>query len=151
MATNVSSDLRRPRWLWPLGFVRRARRRAAADAWIVERAHAFSPNTAVHGRIDELTSPRTRTRLAGSLQGAVRDAERIGISASPLNRRAVSECSRELTELAERLEDDRPVGSRGVALVLRLLTDGSSPLYGSGNGARLEAQVAVIRSALDDA
>ncbi len=56
-----------------------------------------------------MTSRQERTLLAKSLRGAVRDAGRLGFSASPLNRRAVSECSRELTELAKRLEDDRPV------------------------------------------
>ena len=90
---------------WPFTALRRARERAAADSWIVQRRHAFSTNPIVLDRIVELTSERERMRLAGSLRGAVRDAERIGISASPLNRRAVSECARELTALADRLAD----------------------------------------------
>ena len=82
MAIDVlsASGMRRH---WPFAALRRARERAAADSWIVQRRHAFSTNPVVHDRIVELTSERERMRLAGSLRGAVRDAERIGISAQP--------------------------------------------------------------------
>ena len=151
MATNVLSASR-ARLRWPFAPVRRARERAAADSWIVQRRHAFSTNPVVLDRIVELTSERERIRLAGSLRGAVRDAEHVGISASPLNRRAVSECDKELTALADRLADlDRGVAPRGVVMVVHLLTDGGSPLYGRGSGRDLRDYVEVTHAALDGA
>jgi hypothetical protein len=130
---------------------RRARERAAADRWLVARTHTFSTDVAIRRRIAELTSSDERTRIAKSLLGAVRDAARPGISASPLSRRVVAECADELTELAQRLSDlDRPVAPRGVILALRLLTDGGSPLYAHDRGAELPGTVARIRIALEE-
>lgn len=140
-----------PRRHSPLAFFRRARERAAADRWLEERRHAFGPNDAVRRRIAELTSQRERTLLAKSLRGAVRDAGHPGFSASPLSRRAVVASADELTELADRLSDlSRSVAPRGVVLVLRLLTDGNSPLYARERAAELPAEVARIRLALEE-
>ena len=137
---------------WPFTAIRRARARAAADSWIVQRRHVFSTNPVVLDRVVELTSERERMRLAGSLRGAVRDSEHVGLSASPLNRRAVSECAPELTALADRLADlDHAVAPRGVVMVLHLLTDGGSPLYGHAAGRDLRDYVEVANTALDDA
>jgi hypothetical protein len=150
MAIDVLPASRRHRHA-PLGFFRRARERAAADRWLVARTHTFSTDHAVRRRIAELTSFRERTRIAKSLLGAVRDARRTGISASPLSRRAIVECADELTELAERFADlDRPVAPSGVVLTLRLLTDGSSPLYAHDRSAELPVAVARIRAALEE-
>ncbi len=151
MAIDVisASGMRRH---WPFTALRRARERAAADSWIVQRRHAFSTNPVVRDRVVELTSERERMRLAGSLRGAIRDAERIGISASPLNRRAISESAAELTALADRLADlDLAVAPRGVVMVLHLLTDGGSPLYGRGSGSNLRDYAEVTHAALDGA
>jgi hypothetical protein len=150
MAIDVLSASR-PHRPSPFGLFRRPRERAAADRWLAERRHAFSPNEAVRRRIAELTTPRERRLVARSLRGAVQDAGRIGLSASPLNRRALAECADEIVALAERLSDlDRAVAPRGVVLVLRLVTDGASPLYGRGTGAELRAEVARIRTALEE-
>lgn len=149
MAIDVrsASRLHRPT---PFGFFRRARERAAADRWLLARTHTFSTDPAVRRRIAELTSFRERTRIRKSLLGAVREAGHPGISASPLSRRAVVDCAEELTDLAERFADlDQPVAPRGVVLTLRLLTDGSSPLYGRDRGQELPLAVARIRAALD--
>jgi hypothetical protein len=149
MAIDVRSASR-PHRPTPFGFFRRARERAAADQWLVARTHTFSTDPAVRRRIAELTSVRERTRIAKSLLGAVREVGHPGISASPLNRRAVVECADELTELAERFADlDQPVAPRGVVLTLSLLTDGSSPLYGHDRGDGLPLAVGRIRAALD--
>jgi hypothetical protein len=149
MAIDVHSAAR-PHRSAPFGFFRRARERAAADRWLVARTHTFSTDPAVRPRIAELTSFRERTRIAKSLLGAVRDARRTGISASPLSRRAVVECADELTELAERFANlDLPVAPRGVVLALRLLTDGSSPLYARDRSAELRVAVTRIRAALE--
>lgn len=129
---------------------RRARERVAADRWLEGRAHTVGASDAVRRRIAELTSPRERTRLAKSLLGAVRDARRPGLSAIPLDRRAVADRADELAELAGRLADlDRPVTAQAVALVHRLLTDGDSPLYAYGRGDDLPAELARIRAALE--
>jgi hypothetical protein len=135
----------------PFGFFfRRARERAAADQWLVTHTHPFSDDAVVRRRIAELTSVRERTRIAKSLLGAVRDARRPGISASPLSRRAIVECADELTELAERLLDlDQPVAPRGVVQVRRFLTDGSSPLYAHDRAAELAAETTRIRTSLE--
>jgi hypothetical protein len=149
MAIDILSAPR-PRRLSPFAVFRRARERAAADRWLVERTHIFSTDAIVRRRIAELTSFHERTRIAKSLLGAVRDAGHPGISASPLSRRAVVECADELTELAQRLSDlDRPVAPRGVVLALRLLTDGGSALYARDRSAELPFAVARIRAALE--
>ena len=144
-----SAERRLSRWF---AFLWRARDRAAADRWLQERRHASGPNDAVRRRIAELTSRRERTLLAKSLRGAVRDAEHPAFAATPLSRHAVVESADELTELADRLSDlDRPVAPRGVVLVVRLLTEGESPLYAREREAELPAELARIRSALEPA
>jgi hypothetical protein len=140
-----------PRRLSPLGALRRRRQRAAADQWLAERTHTFTSDDRIRRRITELTSPHERISLAKSLQGAIRESRRAGVSASPLNRHAVAECATELSELAEHLADlSRPVTPRGVVLTMRLLTDGAGPMYDRERGG-LAAEVTRIRDALEDA
>lgn len=149
MAIDVHSGTHSHRHA-PFGFFRRARERGAADQWLVTHSHPVSDEDIVRRRIVELTSIRERTRIAKSLLGAVRDARRPGISASPLSRHAIVECADELTELAERFSDlDQPVAPRGVVLALRLLTDGGGPLYAHDRSADLPVTVARIRAALE--
>lgn len=55
-----------------------------------------------------------------------------------------------LEAIASRLEAlDREVASRGVALVERLLMDGSSPLYGDWDADRLGEQLDEVFDALE--
>jgi hypothetical protein len=134
----------------PLGLFRRRRERAAVDAWLVERAHFTTADPRILRRVAELTSARRRLGLARSLRGAVRDSGRVGISASPLDRRAVAGAADELNDLAALLEDvSRPVTARGILLTTGLLTDGGSPLYGHGPVARLVERLATIRAVLE--
>jgi hypothetical protein len=130
--------------------LRRRRERAAADAWLVERTHTVTGDPRIKRRIAELTSARHRLTLARSLRGAVRDAQRPGISASPLNRRAALAAAAELNDVASLLEDvRRPVTPRGVLLTTRLLTDGGSPLYGRQAAGDLVDAAGAIRAALE--
>jgi hypothetical protein len=62
---------------------------------------------------------------------------RFPIHAVPISRRLIREVEPELSALALRLLDDRPVAVRGVASVRALLCDGRGPLYGVGDAAEL--------------
>jgi hypothetical protein len=110
-------------------FVVRARLRAAADEWIALRFGG--PATRYGWRTEELTSPRERRLLAGSLRRVVRELDaphrHVG---SLLNRRTMRPQRDLLSELADRLADgDRPVSASGIVAVQRLLTRPDSPLY----------------------
>jgi hypothetical protein len=128
----------------------RRRERAAADAWLIERTHTVTGDPRITRRIAELTSARHRLTLARSLRGVVHDARRPGISASPLNRRAVLAAAAALNDVASLLEDARhPVTPRGVLLTTRLLTDGGSPLYGRRAAGDLADAAGEICAALE--
>ena len=94
-------------------------------------------------------SAHIRRELAAGLVRAVREAQNhpqsIG-TALPIRHGAVSDCSAELLELAERLLVD-PVDPDGIALVAKLIEDSSSPLYQAGGD--LRAAVVTARAALD--
>jgi hypothetical protein len=97
-----------------------------------------------------LSQAHTRRQLAAGLTRAVAaaagDPEAIG-SAMPVQRAAVSSCRRELLALADRLRAPDPVDGAGLALVVELLEDSTSPLYQStGN---LRTTVAAALEALD--
>jgi hypothetical protein len=65
-------------------------------------------------------------------------------------RRGEAELARsELIRLAERLRDERPVAAQGIALVRRLLCDGSGPLYVPGAEDELWRDVRRAAVALD--
>ena len=102
-------------------------------------------------RANELTGEKNRRELARTVRSAIRDADpRYLPGASPLNRRAVRAEAEALEAIAARLEAlELAVAPRGVVLVGRLLTDGSSPLYGSGD-ARLRKELDRIRAALEE-
>jgi hypothetical protein len=81
-------------------------------------------------RAAQLCSLGTRTRVARSLERALTDDGRPGLSAAvPINRRAVATARPYLTQLIETLRSPSPVAPQGVARALRLLTDAASPLY----------------------
>jgi hypothetical protein len=86
-------------------------------------------------RARQLSDPTTRRRLSGSLRRLVADAEKAGRalpSATLVRREAVIGWREALLGLAERLERPAAVNPRGIARVLVLLTDGSSPFYSAG-------------------
>jgi hypothetical protein len=71
---------------------------------------------------------------------------RSSIHAVPISRRLIREVEPELSQLALRLLDDRPVDVRGVASVRALLCDGRGPLYGAGAGGAGELRRALNES-----
>ena len=90
----------------------------------------------------ELTSLATRDKLAGAIDGLLRLAEQ-GRSLSPyvrLQRRAVLAERETLSHVAERLRGPAPVSVAGVALVARLLSARSSPLF-DGDDSRARAAI----------
>jgi hypothetical protein len=126
--------------------LRDARRRADAE---ILAARLPSPRLA--WRTAELVADENRVELGRSLTDVVHAAdERLLPSATPLDRNGIRGTRPQLLELAARLYDvSRPVAPRGVLLVERLLTDGSSPLYGRSSANRLRAAVVEALGALD--
>jgi hypothetical protein len=109
---------------------RRAQRaaRRTADAELVGRE--FAP-LQLAWRVEELTTPKNRLKLAGTLRSLVRDASpRYLPGASPFNRLAIRAEADTLNALVSRLSElDRPVAARGILLIDGLLADGTGPLY----------------------
>ncbi|HEY2776326.1 MAG TPA: hypothetical protein VGI77_00345 [Gaiellaceae bacterium] len=116
--------------------LRDARRRAD-----VELAATRLPPPRLAWRAAELVADEHRIDLARSLTDVVHAAdERLLPAASPIARAAVRECRPQLLAIAARLFDlSKPIPARGVLLVERLLTGGTSPLYGRGDAERLLA------------
>jgi hypothetical protein len=92
----------------------------------------------------QITRARERQRVATALEAILIDAERP----RPKRREALRICREEvevaraeMLHLAERLRDPRPVRPRGVALVRRLLTDETGPLYVASPNDELWRQV----------
>jgi hypothetical protein len=106
-----------------------ARLRAAADEWIARGWEG--PAARYAWRIEELTSPRERKVLGGSIRSVVRELEaRRPAIGSLVNRRALYPHRRLLVALADRLAaTGRPVSASGMLAVQRLLTLPDSPLY----------------------
>lgn len=103
-----------------------ARRRADAELLATSL-----PSPRLAWRTEELIAEDRRIQLGRSLIDVVHAAdERLLPGASPLNRNSVRARRAELLQLAARLCDlSRPVAPRGVLLVDRLVSDGSSSLF----------------------
>jgi hypothetical protein len=87
-------------------------------------------------RAEQLVDPRLRARLARSLRRAITSTDpplhhRLPArgSAVPVSRAAVRAARPALLALADDLVDTTAPNPRGVALTVRLLTDGAGPLY----------------------
>jgi hypothetical protein len=87
-------------------------------------------------RSEQLADPLHRARVARSLRRAIESAEpaphrRLGVRGStiPVSRAAVLEARPTLLALAHDLTELQDPDPMGVALALRLLSDGSGPLY----------------------
>lgn len=141
------SKLLEPVREWEARRALRAQRRRA-DQEI--RAERLAPPR-LAWRVEELVAPENRADLGRSLTDVVHASdERHLPGASPIDRAAVRENCAPLLELASRLHDaDAPATARGVLLVESLLTDGSGPLYGRNDPARLHAAIEKARAALD--
>jgi hypothetical protein len=123
-----------------------------AARWFAHRldlalADGASPetNAALALRAQRLTEPDRRWSAAGALRRIVRDArndrrQRFGrVRPDP---GVVLAASRELSDLADTLDDPGPVAARGVAQAWLLLTDGTGPLYSPESRTKLVADAA---------
>ena len=83
-------------------------------------------------RARQLTSRRRRNSLARGIRNLIEAAEEPRhpyTAAAPLQRREILSERGSLLELADDLASEDELGARGMALVERLLTDGTSPVY----------------------
>ena len=115
-------------------------------------AHGADPETdpLLSRRAAQLSSPSTRNDLADTLERALRESWKSwSISARlPLRRGEVRACDEDLLALSRRLRDVRPIDVAGVAMVARLVFDGTSPLYRDG-AISLRYALRAARLALD--
>ena len=112
--------------------VRVALHRAALTQSLAEGADpAASPELEL--RAQQLVAPRERRTLARTLQRTLQEARHPGLAAyrPPLTqRRQILDAEEPLRIMIDRLRDDRPVDAEGMALIERMITDGTwSPLY----------------------
>jgi hypothetical protein len=118
-------------------------------------AEGIAPETdpLLAARAAQLTSRRSRHRVAAGLSGAFQtagDPRPRFTAALPAQAAELLDAHVVVTALIRRLEDPGPVGVRGVAMLLTLLTDVASPLYQYGEpgllGSRLRAAAAALES-----
>lgn len=117
-------------------------------------AEGTSPHTsaALALRAHKITEYHSRNRLADGLARAIRAAHATtpGFSAAVRpDRREVLAARTVLVALECRLRTPEPVTPRGVALLLALLTDGTSPLYRPSEPGALGSQLRAAAAALE--
>jgi hypothetical protein len=111
-------------------------------------------------RAAQLASRTQRDRLATTLertlQTATRPVDSLSATAAlrlsprmPLRIRAIRDCADDIEALARRLRDGDAIDAQGVALTLRMLTDGASPLYYRHSPVTLRHAVRSARLALE--
>jgi hypothetical protein len=158
MSTNMNtaeaaSQLGRSAHMPRAGLTLRVRLRRArldrdlADARVGERSAEHELRAA------QLASAVTRRDTARSLREVVSAidnprAEWFG-STALLDRDGVAASPDVLTELAERLEQPGPIGSRGVARARVLVCDGMGPLYNPASERSMDEAIAWIIEGLD--
>jgi hypothetical protein len=126
------------------------RERRLADDWLRSSTGVFVPEKYLE-RAAELSSPKHRLMLAKTLRKVERSAgERAIGPTNILDLAAVREHRRALRTLVTLLEDERePVTAAGMLRVRDLITQASSPLYGStrsvGLGAEIATTIAILR------
>jgi hypothetical protein len=102
-------------------------------------------------RARQLVSPRTRERLAAALERLVECAKRRPAPSEIVwvPHREILETRSELLGLASRLRDARPVYARGVAMISRLIHDGTGPAFTPHAGGALGRAIAAAANALE--
>lgn len=109
-------------------------------------------------RARQLQGTRQRRALANGLERTISQAKRYSSRNvdSPINREEVARAQPLLLRLAERLRSPEAVSSHGMAMIRRLLTDTTSPIFSPGwSRARaapgeLERQARVALAALEE-
>jgi hypothetical protein len=103
-------------------------------------------------RAQALVSPALRETYAGFWQHLSRRAALLPSTRTlrgPFNREAIGACRVAMAEVHRGLTADGPVSARGVAMVSRLLGDGTGPLYDHRVGpAQLDATLRDVMTAL---
>jgi hypothetical protein len=133
---------------FPLLRVRTALRRARLDAALAAGTDP-TQSRELSLRAGQITARKRRLRIAASLLDAVAVAERPpGGAAVPVHRPAVREARAALMSLARELAERPLLSPRGVALVSKLLRDGTGPLYRTTANGELAAAVDHARRAL---
>ena len=101
-------------------------------------------------RADQITGRPARRRLGRELRRAVASIDEPARARRPIpvNRRAVESCVSDLLALAERVAEARRPRAFGVAMVRRLLFEGTSPLYLKTDPTRLANAVHAAQRAL---
>jgi hypothetical protein len=125
------------------------RMRRTADDWLRSATGGFVP-PAYAWRAEQLTSPRERRMLAGTLRLIERSAYERGRGRyRPLHLPAVRENRESLELLADTLETvDEPVTPAGMLRVVDLVTDGAGPLWGATKDAPLGDAIATTLAVL---
>jgi hypothetical protein len=102
-------------------------------------------------RARQLVEPRTRERLAAAVERLVECAQRTPALSEIVwvPHREILETRSELLGLASRLRDARPVYARGVAMVSRLIHDGTGPAFTPHAGAAMRRAIAAAANALE--
>ena len=140
---------------------RRTRPSTAVTAWwtqarldreLADGADPATDSRRAH-RARQLTRPRIRRRIAGSIECVMEEADgpwRGMSSEAPVQDRLVLDARPALQMLVDGLTTDGPVDPRGVALSLTLLTDAAGPLYrGEGSGALTRAALSAVDALRD--
>jgi hypothetical protein len=146
--SHLGAQLDRP----PLALRARvfASRRSLDDALADGASPLWTPELALRAR--QLVCRASRQQLATSLERLVKQAQR---SVSPARRRRAPSATRDsgsatcLLNIAACLLDERPVYARGIALLSRLLSEGSGPAYNQCARESLRNALEGIATALD--
>jgi hypothetical protein len=102
-------------------------------------------------RAAQLTGRRNRRRLAGGLEALLADAKTPGVLSSAVRPKANLIRSRAVLEaLQRRLRSDERLAPQGVAMLQRLLTDMTSPLYAVGDSEELSSVLRLVAASLTD-
>jgi hypothetical protein len=97
-----------------------------------------------------LTSPSMRASVAGCLERLARAEDEVRSHARVLPfKAAVRANTHTLSELAATLRGPRPVYARGVAMLRRLVRDGTGPAYADRDGGELALELRAAATALN--
>jgi hypothetical protein len=147
------SDRRGATYVTPSRVRLRDRVAARVHALALDRALArgVAPESSapLELRAETLIGPTGRQQLGDHIRQILRTAQqgcRFPILSDVISRRLVRDVEPELSQLALRLLDGRPVDVRGVASLQTLLCDGRGPLYGAYDG-----DASGLRKAVNDA
>jgi hypothetical protein len=103
-------------------------------------------------RAGQITAKQTREVVACSIDDLLERVEQPPpplTAQIPLDRAKIRAVRRELAGLAARLRSSQRVHTRGMALVVLLLTDVERPLYGLGTAEELEHAIIEASERLD--